>query len=155
MLLPVSHQKDEKRNEHLGAALAAASGRVAPESVDQVWLFPPRRLAAKEAGLAVLVVTAAEEDGKERRAIFTLRYEAETGKKAVRVDRLEEQGTVPPDRVGRIVEGVLRRLEGGEADAPDIRELRGDVDAWEALLRELGAVVPPRPDAATLDPANQ
>jgi hypothetical protein len=156
MLLPIPRAQpdDERLNPHLGAALAAAADRIAPSSVDQVWLFPARKIAAKETGLAVLVVTAGEGEAKDRRAIHTLRYEAEAGKggKAARHDLLEEQGTVPPDRVGRIVDGVVRRLAGGEADAPDIRELGGSVDAWNELLRELGAPPPPPP---VLDPANR
>ena len=149
MLLPVSAQpqREERRFGHLGAALAAVADRVAPATVGQVWLFPPRTVGAKETGLAVLVVTPPEE-GAERRTIYTLRYEALQEKgKTVRADRLEEEGTVPPDRVGRIVDGVVRRLEGGDADAPDVRDLRGDEAAWTALLRELGVVV--------VDPANQ
>jgi hypothetical protein len=73
-----------------------------------------------------------------------VRYEAEAGKggRVARTDALEEQGTVPPDRVDRIVEGVVRRLEG-VGDPPDVRELGGHPAAWEELLRELGAPPPP------------
>jgi hypothetical protein len=63
----------------------------------------------------------------------------------VRTDELEEQGTVPLDRVDRIIEGVLRRLDVPET--PDVRETGGDAGAWAALLAELGGVV--------LDPAYQ
>ncbi|HEX8904856.1 MAG TPA: hypothetical protein VF771_08455 [Longimicrobiaceae bacterium] len=144
MLPPVPNEKDTQ-NPHLGAALAAVADRFPAETLEQVWLFPPRRLATKESGLAVLVVSAADA-GDERRTIWTLRYEAEAGKggKAARTDALEEQGTVPPDRVDRIVEGVVRRLDGAEG-APDVRELGGDPAAWRALLEEIGA--PPPVDA--------
>jgi hypothetical protein len=137
MLPPVPNEKDTQ-NPHLGAALAAVAERFPPERLAQVWIFPPRRVAAKESGLAVLVVRAdkAEDD---RQTIWTLRYELEPAKGTVtRTDALEEQGTVPPDRVTRIVDGVVRRLEG-EGDPPDVRELEGDAEAWAALLRELGA----------------
>jgi hypothetical protein len=138
MLLPVSATKDPG-NPHLGAALSAAAARIPPERVAQLWIFPPRQVAAKETGLAVLVV-AAEDPADPRRTIWTLRYEAETGKggKTTRTDALEEQGTVPPDRVDRIVDGVVRRLEA-ESDAPDVRALDGDAEAWRAVLEELGA----------------
>ncbi len=144
MLPPVPNARDTQ-NPHLGAALAAVADRFPAERLAQVWIFPPRRIAARESGLAVLVVTAGEE-GDERRTIWTLRYEAEAGKggKTTRTDALEEQGTVPPDRVDRIVEGVVRRLDG-VGDPPDVRELEGDADAWRALLEELGA--PPPVDA--------
>jgi hypothetical protein len=143
MLPPVPNAGDTQ-NPHLGAALAAVAGRFPPRRLAQVWIFPPRRLAAKESGLAVLVVTG-EDAADERRTIWTLRYEAEAekGGRVARADALEEQGTVPPDRVDRIVEGVVRRLDG-EGGAPDVRELEGDAEAWRALLEELGA--PPAVD---------
>jgi hypothetical protein len=145
MLPPVPAPRDTQ-NPHLGAALMAASARIAPERVAQAWIFPPRQVAAKETGLAVLVVPA-DDAADGRRTIWTLRYEVETarGGRATRTDLLEEQGTVPPDRVDRIVQGVMHRLEA-EADAPDIREIGGDARAWRALLDELGA--PPPVDAA-------
>ncbi|HYH78788.1 MAG TPA: hypothetical protein VEX86_03305 [Longimicrobium sp.] len=137
MLPPVPNAKDTQ-NPHLGAALAGAAERIAPERVVQVWIFPPRQVGARETGLAVLVV-AAEDEADARRTIWTLRYEAETGKggKTTRTDALEEQGTVPPDRVDRIVDGVVRRLEAG-SDAPDIRDTAGEPEAWRTLLDELG-----------------
>ena len=147
MLPPVPNPSDTQ-NPHLGAALLAAAERIPPERVAQVWIFPPRQVAARETGLAVLVVTG-EDAADARRTIWTLRYEVETGKggKTTRTDALEEQGTVPPDRVGRIVEGVVHRLEE-QAEAPDVRETGGDPAAWRALLDELGA--PPAPvDAGT------
>jgi hypothetical protein len=131
--------RDEPRDPRLGEALAAAAVRIPPERVEQVWLFPPRRVATRESGLAVLVVSA-EDPADARRTIWTVRYDAMPGEKGkVAVEQaLEEQGTVPPDRVGRIVDGVARRLEA-ESDAPDIRDTAGDAEAWAALLTELGA----------------
>jgi hypothetical protein len=145
MLVPTPNEKDA-RNPALGAALAAAAAAIPPERVAQVWLFPPRRVAAKETGLAVLVVRA-DDPADARRTIWTLRYELETAKggKTERTDALEEQGTVPPDRVGRIVDGVLRRLDG-QGDAPDVRELEGEEDGWRALLDELGAAAVDAPN---------
>lgn len=136
---PLPPPAPDARNPLLGAALASVIGRIPPERVEQVWLFPPRRVGARESGLAVLVV-AAEDDADAGRTIWTVRYEAETGKggKVAATQALEEQGTVPPDRVGRIVDGVVRRLEA-ESDAPDVRELARDPGAWRALLAELGA----------------
>jgi hypothetical protein len=141
---PAPAERDA-RNPLLGAALASVSDRIPPERVEQVWLFPPRRVGARESGLAVLVV-AAEDAAEAGRTIWTVRYDAETGKggkTAAAAHALEEQGTVPLDRVGRIVDGVVRRLEA-ESDAPDVRELAGHAAEWRALLVELGA--PPAVD---------
>jgi len=141
-LPPLAPAEPDARNPLLGAALASVAGRIPPERVEQVWLFPPRRVGAKESGLAVLVV-AGEDGADDRRTIWTVRYDAETGKggKTEAAHALEEQGIVPPDRVGRIVDGVARRLEA-ESDAPDVRDTGGDPEAWAALLAELGAPAP-------------
>jgi hypothetical protein len=143
-LPPLAPPAPDARNPLLGAALASVADRIPPGRVEQVWLFPPRRVGAKESGLAVLVVTAGgEEEDDGRRTIWTVRYDAETSRagKVQSAHALEEQGTVPPDRVGRIVDGVARRLEA-ESDAPDVRELARDPAEWRALLAELGAPMP-------------
>ncbi|HYR06903.1 MAG TPA: hypothetical protein VEQ60_04025 [Longimicrobium sp.] len=129
-------------NPALAAALAAAAERIPPERVDAVWLFPARQLGARESGLAVLSVFAEGDERRRTRTIYTLHYLVEPPApraKPVRTDELEEQGTVPLDRIDRIIEGVLRRLDVPET--PDVRETGGDADAWAELLAELGGVV--------------
>jgi hypothetical protein len=140
-LAPVPNPADI-RNPALGAALAALGGAVDPARVDQLWLFPPRQAGTRETGLAVLVLLAAE-GGEGRRDLWTLRYEAETGRggRTTRSDLLEEQGSVPLERVERLVEGVLRRLDDA-AGAPLLRDTGCDPAAWRALLQELGAPAP-------------
>ena len=137
-------------NPHLAAALAAAAATLPPERVDQVWLFPPRTAGEKESGLAVLALLPREGERADRRALCTLRYEAEpdrtakTGKGAralprmVRRDLLEEQGIAPADRLDRIIDGVVRRLGGdGGVEAPEVRDVGGDPDRWRELLADL------------------
>lgn len=121
----------------MDANLAAALGSVAvpPETVDAVWLFPPRRLGARESGLAV--ISAYAED-RRARTIHTVHYVLEPPApraKPVRTDEVAEQGTVPADRVDRIIEGVLRRLDHPET--PEVREVAGDAGAWGAILASL------------------
>jgi hypothetical protein len=125
-------------NPHLAAALAAVVDRIAPPRIDQVWIFPPRQIGEKESGLAVLTLLPGEGEPAERRGVWTLQYEAERlkGGQTRRADALTEQATVPHDVLGRIVEGVVRRL-GGDADAPDVREVGGNVQRWADLLHEL------------------
>ena len=134
-------------NPVLAAALGAIAERLPPERVDAVWLFSARQLGARESGLAVLS-TFPEGDAERRtRTIHTLHYVSDPQPKgpAVRTDELAEQGTVPVDRVDRIIEGVLHRLDVPET--PDVRETAGNPGAWHALLAELAGVV--------LDPGNQ
>jgi hypothetical protein len=131
----------------LAAALGAIAGRLPPERVDAVWLFPPRQLGARESGIAVLSSFAEGDAGGKTRTIHTLHYLSDPQPRgpAVRTDALAEQGTVPLDRVDRIIEGVLHRLDVPET--PEVRETGGDVARWNALLAELSGVV--------LDPGNQ
>lgn len=121
----------------LADALAAAAEALPPERVDAVWLFPPRRLGARESGVAVLSVFGDGEGAGRTRTIHTLHYEAEPQPRGapLRRDQLVEQGTVPVDRVDRIIEGVLRRLD--RAEVPEVRDTGGDPAAWAALLAGL------------------
>jgi hypothetical protein len=135
-LIPAPPQP-EKSNPNLAAALSAALERVPLEQVDQVWIFPPHSHGAKESGLAVLAVFAAATDDP-RRTLFTVRYEAESVKGVVqRADLVQEEGTVPRDRLDRLVDGIVRRLGGG-LETPDIRDIGGVPEQWALLVGELG-----------------
>ena len=144
-------------NPALAAALAAAAERIPPERVDAVWLFPARQLGARESGVAVLSVFAEGDDARRTRTIHTVHYVAEpqAGGKVARTDAVEEQGTVPLDRVERIIEGVLRRLDVPET--PDVRDTGGDAARWAELLAERGGVplerVEPPAAPGAVDPA--
>jgi hypothetical protein len=129
---------------HLAAALAAVVERLPADRIDQVWLFPPRPVGEKESGLAVLALfeagTGFEATASgDRRQVWTLQYEAErlNGGRTSRVDTLVEQATVPASILGRIVDGVVRRL-GGDADAPDVRKVGGKAELWADLLGDAG-----------------
>lgn len=138
-------------NPALAAALGSIADRIPPERVDAVWLFPARQLGARESGLAVLSVFVEGDDARRTRTIHTLHYVLEPPapkSRPVRTDELEEQGTVPLDRIDRIIEGVLRRLDVPET--PDVRDTGGDAGAWVALLAELSGIpldtsAPPAP----------
>jgi hypothetical protein len=126
---------------HLAAALAAAAERIPPDRVDAAWLFPARQLGARESGLAVLSAFVEGDEARKTRTIHTVHYLLEPPMpkaRPVRTDELVEQGTVPLDRVDRIIEGVLRRLDVPET--PDVREIGGDGARWDELLAELGGV---------------
>jgi hypothetical protein len=134
-------------NPLLAAALGAIAERLPPERVDAVWLFPARQLGARESGVAVISVFVEGDEARRTRTIHTLHYVSDPQPKGppVRTDELAEVGTVPVDRIDRIIEGVLHRLDVPET--PDVRETGGDPHAWRALLAELAGVV--------LDPTNQ
>jgi hypothetical protein len=126
----------------LAAALAAAASTLAPERVETVWLFPPRRRGARESGVAVLALRS-EDPHEAALVICTVHHETEPGPKgqAVWRDRTLEQGRVPPERVDGILEGVLRRLDRPEI--PEVRQVAGDRAAWARLLDDLAGVPAP------------
>jgi len=134
----------EPANAHLAAALAAAAEQTPPEQVDQVWVFPPRNAGTKESGLAVLALFAEPDARGPRRTLHTLRYEAEAlrGGKTRRADSRQEEGTVPADRLDRIVDGMVRRLGGG-METPEVREVGGDAAKWDRLVAELAGKLDP------------
>ena len=134
-------------NPALAAALGGIAERLPPERVDAVWLFPTRQLGARESGIAVLSSFPQDGGAGKTRTIHTRHYLSDPQPRgpAVRTDELAEQGTVPLDRIDRIIEGVLHRLDVPET--PEVRETGGNVEAWNALLAELSGVA--------LDPANQ
>ena len=127
-------------NPTLAAALGAMAERLPPERVDAVWLFPARQLGARESGVAVVSAFAEGDAERRTRTLHTLHYVSEPQKKGppVRTDELAEVGTVPLDRIDRIIEGVLHRLDVPET--PDVRETGGDPATWAALMAELAGV---------------
>jgi hypothetical protein len=132
-------------NPHLAAALAAAAEQTPPEQVDQVWVFPPRAVGAKESGLAVLALFAEPDERGPRRTLHTLRYEAEQLKagRTRRTDSRQEEGTVPADRLDRIVDGMVRRLGGG-METPEVRDVGGDPARFRRLVDGLAGALDPR-----------
>ncbi|HYW08133.1 MAG TPA: hypothetical protein VE913_14315 [Longimicrobium sp.] len=111
--------------------------------MDQLWTFPPRTSGARESGLAVLALFAERDARGARRVLLTLRYDAESlrGGKTRRTDALVEEGTVPAERLDRIVDGMVRRLGGG-TETPEVHQVGGDVERWVRLLAHLGGLTP-------------
>jgi hypothetical protein len=121
----------------LHALLERLRSHVAVESMDFLWLFPPRRIAIGE---SVVVVVAACDEDEGRRRVITARFTVSRNRKGVAdvKERVDEHGTAPADAVARIVQGVLRRL-GEDAEAePRAEQINGELDRWDALIVELG-----------------
>lgn len=117
-------------------ALAELPERIPIGRIDQLWLFPPRRIGGRENGLVVLSLFSEDESASTRRQVFTLRYEEAEGAAAYRSDALEEQGSAPMDRIPDVIAGVLGRL--GEEEMPRLEPIRGDPRRWDALFADSG-----------------
>ncbi len=127
----------EGLSESLVRALLHLRERIALEALDRLWIFPVLSGETRETG--VMVVSCFGPDPRIR-ILHTLTFrrlkgKPERGEEPFRVE-LEEEGTVPVDRVSRIIVGVSRRL--GEEDPGEPREVvvEGRSTAFDALLPE-------------------
>ncbi|MGI9181585.1 MAG: hypothetical protein ACR2H9_13910 [Longimicrobiaceae bacterium] len=117
----------------LARLLAALASRIPPQSVDRVWIFPPRQLRGSESGLALLALYDQLPEATGHRRLVTLRYEAAPGGEEPTEQELVEQGIAPAERIDRVVAGVLRRL-GDAHEAPTAVRIEGDPARWEQML---------------------
>lgn len=110
---------------------------VDPGRVQHLWFFPPLRQGRRETGLlAASLVPATESTEEDRRVLVTVRYAAEATGKGVRMEpALREEGEAPPDRIPRVIAGVLQRSDVAPGDPKEVavegnlevlRDLAGD-----------------------------
>jgi plasmid stabilization system protein ParE len=101
--------------------------------IDRIWVFPPRRLEAAE---TAVVVVGAFTDDSDRRRVYAAHYSALEDLDQTRLV-LQEFGTAPADRVGRLVEEVVERLNDDPAGAPRSHRIDGRPDQWHTVLHHL------------------
>jgi hypothetical protein len=139
----------------LYALLLRLSASIPATSIDELWIFPTRRIAIGES--TVIVVAGFEASESARRRVITARYAVTRDRRGTATvqEKLDEHGTAPEGAVARIVHGVLRRL-GEEGEQPPRTEtLGGDEERWWALIEELGGYRPAAPDPAAATEANR
>lgn len=118
----------------LFALLRTLAGEIAAPRIDRVWIFPPRRIEVGET--AVVVVAAFTETGADRRRVYAAHYTALDDSDEHRL-AVDEYGTAPADRVGRLVEEVVERIKEGPAGAPRSMRVEGEERRWDEILHEL------------------
>lgn len=118
----------------LFALLRNVESTLGVERIDRIWVFPPRRL--REGETAVVVVAAYPEVDPERRRVYAAHYtkHEEASEPTLALD---EFGTAPAERVGRLVEEVLERIKDGPTGAPRSHTIDGRDDRWNTVLHEL------------------
>ncbi|HUF49812.1 MAG TPA: hypothetical protein VMN60_03205 [Longimicrobiales bacterium] len=131
----------------LHALLQHVADHTSVDRIRDIWIFPPRRIAAGE---SIVIVIGAQGEIDTRRRVITARFTVVRNRKgAATVNAyFDEHGTAPMDAMPRIVQGVLRRLGEDTGAAPREDVIDGDPERWTALLVELGA----RPRADHADP---
>jgi hypothetical protein len=125
------------------ALLARVAEHVPIARMDQLWIFPPRRIAAGES--TVVVVGAFDDD--DRRRVITARFTVlrnRRGDAAVSA-AFDEHGTALKAAIPRIIQGVLRRLGEDPAAEPQHVAISGQRQRWDALIVELGGRPLPDP----------
>lgn len=128
-----------ERNVGVAGALTEAVRRfgvqVAPERIDQLWVFPPRLRGRTESG--VLAAGCFLEG--DRRLLVTMAYQAEeTGKGIAFSSTFHEEGEAPEGRLPQVIAGVVRR-SAEEGGAPRTIALQGDPALFQSLIDELSA----------------
>jgi hypothetical protein len=114
-----------------GRLLALLGAQVGIALMDRVWVFPPLTRGRKEWGL---VAVSRLTDDPARRELVTGRYSAElTGRGVVFQPEVTSEGEAPPERLPRIMDGVVRR-SGLHLGLPREIEIGGDPSRFEDLL---------------------
>jgi hypothetical protein len=120
----------------LPALLRRIASRIAPASIDSLWIFPTRRGAGAES--TVIALSVFDED-RTRRRVGTVHFLVTRDRKgnATIIENLDEYASAPPDAVPRIIDGVTHRLEHAAASPPGHERIGGDPARWDDLLARL------------------
>lgn len=119
----------------LGRILGIILERLGGERVDRIWVFPPLVRGRREFGL---VAVSAESEAPGQRALYTARYSAElTGAGMEFESDLSLEGLAPPDRLPRVMDGVVRRSDLQLGEAREV-VIGGAADRMRDLASEYG-----------------
>jgi len=131
------------------ALLERLAQRVPVGTIEEIWLFPTRRIAAGE---STIFVVAAFEPEPEQRRVITARYTVSRDRRGTATvqERIDEHGTAPAAALTRIVNGVLHRMDEEGEQQPRAERIERDPGRWWTLVEDLGGQ---RPTAATPDQA--
>ena len=124
------------RIEPVAAFLEHVRDTLGPDAIDELWIFPVQRAATLE---SIVVVVSAFEPEPERRRVITAHRTTRRPPKGPpeHQDALIEHGVAPSERLGRLVEGVLRRIGDEMASPPYHAEIRGEEIGWGSFLAQI------------------
>ena len=128
--------------EAIPRVLRVLRNRLDAGTVDRIWIFPPLVKGRREWGLVVASRmvpgdgSESEAAEEERRRLYSAPYTAERTGRALHLDvAVAEQGEAPPDRLPRVMDGVVRRSGDELGDPREIR-IEGDPARYDALMDE-------------------
>ena len=119
------------------ALLERLAQSIPPSGIDEVWIFPTRRIAIGE---STVFVIAARAEAEDRSRVITARYAVTRSNKGVATvqEKIDEHGTAPAGAVARIVQGVLRRMGEEGEQPPRAEKIEGESARFWGLVVELG-----------------
>src|SRR5687767_14307908 len=122
----------------LPALLQRLAATVPISTIDELWLFPTRRLTGVESTVLVLSLYT---DQHDRRRVATAHFKATRDKRgeATIETVLEDHAVAPADRLTRVIDGVLRRLGDDLAATPRSARVSGDAERWSALVESIAS----------------
>ena len=115
----------------MASLLERIRGLIDVTTVDELFLFPMRRVSGVESTVFVLSI----HDRDDTRRVITAHVRAtrnKRGEPAIET-KLDEQGTIPADRIPRVIDGVLKRLKEDFATPPSTARIDGKPERWHAL----------------------
>jgi hypothetical protein len=120
------------------ALLQRLPATVPPTTIDELWLFPTRRLAGYESTVVVLSLYV---DQTDRRHVVTVHFKATRNKRgeATVESVLDDHAVAPADRLTRVIDGVLRRLGDDLSATPQTARISGEVERFEALIEAVAS----------------
>lgn len=131
--MPTSQESGPGVPEALPRTLDLLGRRLDPARLDTLWIFPPLVRGRREWGL---VVASCFGSGDDRRRLLTARYSAERTGRGLEVEsEITEEGEAPPDRIPRVVDGVVRRSGVQKGDPREV-VIGGELEAFTELMRE-------------------
>ncbi len=121
--------------EAIPRTLQMMARRLGESEIDRLWVFPPLIVGRKERGL--VAASCFTDDGARR--LYTAPYTAERTGTSLSVENgITEEGQAPPNRLARVMQGVVRRSEI-DLGEPRMVEIAGDPEKLRALLDEFDA----------------
>ncbi len=120
----------------LPVLLESLAPRIDVTTIDELYVFPTRRVQGVESTVFVFSVHEPE----ERRRVITAHLRATRNKRGEPTveTKLDEHATTPPERIPRVIEGVLKRLsEDFAATPPSHCRIDRSPERWHALIEQL------------------
>ncbi len=119
--------------EALPRTLHRIREQLGTERIDRLWIFPPLIRGRREQGLVAVSVYT---ENPECRQLHSAAYTAErTGQGLTVTHSFLEQGDAPPDRLPRVMDGVVRRARD-ELGEPREVVLEGKPEVFDELMAE-------------------